>query len=123
MGLAVKTMNSTPLPSTQPVKAFGSDSPPEKRETSLSIRLEGGAAYGFPYAYLVSLALDPVIGALNLNFSSHKVTVEGKGLNDLYSALLMQSVQFIQVNSGHDIEEGKTEITSIAVEEVAGEAV
>ena len=100
-------MNTNPLPSTQLVKAFGSDSPPENRETSLSIRLEGGSAYGFPYAYLVSMVLNPLTGLLILNFSSHKVTVEGKSLNELYSALLMQSVQFVQVNTGHEIEEGR----------------
>ncbi len=65
------------------------------QEVSLDLRLKTGDCLGLSYAYLVAVQFDPS-GRILLWFTSHHVTIEGRGLKPLYDALLRHRVRFVQ---------------------------
>ena len=87
------------------MKAFGADQRQTSaaREVMLSVRLESGDAWAFPYSYLVNISYERDANKLTVTFSSHRVIIHGERLHLLYEALLGHAAQFVQVR-GEPIE-------------------
>lgn len=65
----------------------------------LEIRTRSGQRLGFPYSYLVEVALEyPVIDEpyLELTFSSRRVRIRGRNLQPLFESLLGHDIKLIE---------------------------
>ena len=68
---------------------------------ALQVTLANGEAYLFPYIHLQSAHLthDDTGNQLQIDFSSHRISVIGTGLKEILTALQMVSVEWIGEHS------------------------
>lgn len=85
----------------------------------LDLRLKTGDCSAFAYSYLISIRFD-ASGEMILSFSTHKVTIAGRNLREIYNHLLRQRITSVTENESMFDDGGKDSIfiEKITVEEV-----
>jgi hypothetical protein len=106
-----------PAPSVPPSVDSVSTVNPARRQQQIMVdfRYKNGNSQAFGYAYLVTIKLDPT-ESLILEFTAHRVTLEGKNLRKLYRRFLIHQVASVHVVDRMAVDDGPSACRVYSIE-------
>jgi hypothetical protein len=91
-----RMLENDPSPASRASSQQGQDKYPDAGYTrNLCFVLPDGYRIYFGYGYIVSCAYNPEANTITIAFTSHKVTIGGYNLLDLYESLMNQTARII----------------------------